>query len=140
MRAHVRLRRLPHPPAQPFAAIFQVCCWSGRDEMQRRVARRNPTPVSANRLPVRNLSSPLQGPFRLRYAREIAAWSVQIDERKRRHDQRIRLTASEAFTLGHMWGACSKMDTPIGCDDSLAAWPERPGGVGDHRCLEVAHR
>src|SRR6516165_10359644 len=121
MRSHVQPGRSAHQPAQPFAAIFQVCCWSERDEIQPWVARRNPAPVSTNRLPVRNLWSPLQGPFRLRYAREIAAWSAQIDERKRRHDQQIRLIASEAFTLGYRWGACSKMDTSIGCDDSLAA-------------------
>src|SRR5215831_2652561 len=76
--------------------------------------------------------------FRLRYVREIAARSAQIDDRKRRHDQRLRLTASETFTLGHVWGVCSKMDAPIGCDNSLAAWPERPGRVGAHRCLNVA--
>jgi hypothetical protein len=68
--------------------------------MQQPTGRGYPAEVSANRLPVRNLSLPLQGSSLPSVWNEIAAPAPQIDHQKRRSDQRLRRNISESFSSG----------------------------------------
>ena len=72
--------------------------------MQPPIALGYPAAVFANHLPVRDSSSPSQGPFLFRYADEIRAQAPQVDDRKRRQDQRLRVAVSESFNLGYLIG------------------------------------
>jgi hypothetical protein len=71
------------------SAIFWVCYRN--DDLQQPIGRGYPSKVSANRLSVRNLSSPLRGVLSLSVRNEIAARAPQIDHEERRSDHRLRL-------------------------------------------------
>jgi hypothetical protein len=64
--------------------MFRAWYLGQQEEMQPPIARGFPAVVSTNRLPVHNLSSPLQGSFRFHCAKDIAARAAQIDDQKRR--------------------------------------------------------